>query len=209
MDRTDVQHQVTDIATLEHLYGPPVAASLTKEIDYIHPHYRAFIQAAPFAVLATAGVGGLDASPRGDAAGFVVVEDPKTLLIPDRRGNNRIDSLRNIVADARVALLFLIPGVGETLRINGKAVISTAPALLNRFRIDGRAPRSVIVVRVDAVYFQCARAILRARLWDPAEHVERETLPSLGTILAELSGNSADWADYDRDLSAHMKATLY
>lgn len=209
MDRTDFQHQVTDIATLERLYGAPAAASLTKEIDYIHPHYRAFIQAAPFAVLATAGVGGLDASPRGDAAGFVVVEDPKTLLIPDRRGNNRIDSLRNIVADARVALLFLIPGVGETLRINGKAVISTAPALLDRFRIDGRAPRSVIVVRVDAVYFQCARAILRARLWDPAEHVERETLPSLGTILAELSGNSADWADYDRDLSAHMKATLY
>ncbi len=208
MDRTDVQHQVTDIATLEHLYGPPVAASLTKEIDYIHRYYRAFIQAAPFTVLATAGVGGLDASPRGDPAGFVVVEDTKTLLIPDRPGNNRIDSLRNIVADPRVALLFLIPGVGETLRINGKAVISTAPALLDRFRIDGKAPRSVIVVRVDTVYFQCSRAILRSKLWDADRQVERGTLPSLGTILTELSGSATDWKDYDRDLPERMK-TLY
>lgn len=209
MDWTTAEHQVTDIATLERLYGPPAAASLTKEIDYIHRHYRAFIQAAPFAVLATAGVGGLDASPRGDPAGFVVVEDAKTLLIPDRRGNNRMDSLRNIVADPRVALLFLIPGVGETLRINGKAVISTAPALLDRFRIDGNAPRSVIVVRVDAVYFQCSRAILRSSLWDPDQHVERATLPSIGTILAELSGSSTDWEDYDRDLSELSKTTLY
>jgi len=209
MDWSNLENKVTDIATLEGLYGAPAVASLTKEIDYIHPHYRAFIQAAPFAVLATAGIGGLDASPRGDPAGFVVVEDSKTLLIPDRRGNNRIDSLRNIVADPRVALLFLIPGIGETLRVNGKAVISTAHALLDRFLIDGHAPRSVIVVRVDAVYFQCSRAILRSRLWDPDQHVERGTLPSLGTILADLSGNSTDWEDYDRDLPEHMKATLY
>lgn len=209
MDWIAAEHKVTDIATLERLYGPPTAASLTKEIDYIHRHYRAFIQAAPFAVLATSGVGGLDASPRGDPAGFVVVEDTKTLLIPDRRGNNRMDSLRNIVADPRVALLFLIPGVGETLRINGKAVISTTPALLDRFRIDGNAPRSVIVVRVDAVYFQCSRAILRSSLWDPDRHVERATLPSIGTILAELSRSSTDWEDYDRDLSERLKTTLY
>jgi uncharacterized protein len=209
MDWTDAAHRVTDVATLDRLYGAPAVASLTKEIDYVHRHYCAFIEAAPFVVLATAGVDGLDASPRGDPAGFVVVEDAKTLLIPDRRGNNRIDSLRNIVADPRVALLFLIPGVGETLRINGKAVISTLPVLLDRFRVDGKVPRSVIVVRVEAVYFQCARAILRSSLWDPEHHVERGTLPSLGTILAELSGNPTDWEDYDRDLSEHMKTTLY
>jgi len=209
MDWTAGKHQVTDIATLERLYGPPVAASLIKEIDYIHPHYRAFIEAAPFAVLVTAGVGGLDASPRGDPPGFVVVEDTKTLLIPDRRGNNRMDSLRNIVADPRVALLFVIPGVGETLRINGKAVISTAPALLDRFRIAKNAPRSVIVVRVDVVYFQCARAILRSKLWDPEQQVERATLPRIGTILTELSESSKDWENYDRDLSESLKTELY
>ena len=119
----DQEHLIADVAALERLYGLPAGASVEKEVTYIHPHYRRMIEVSPFVVLATSGPGGLDTSPRGDPAGFVTVEDEKTLLIPDRRGNNRVDSLRNIVADPRVALLFLIPGVGETLRVNGRALI--------------------------------------------------------------------------------------
>jgi uncharacterized protein len=205
----DRNHLVTDLATLERIYGTPGEASLVKETDRIQPVYRALIEASPFAVLATSGPGGLDASPRGDAAGFVAVEDERTLLVPDRRGNNRIDSLRNILADPRIALLFLIPGVGETLRVNGRAAISVDPALLDRFAVDGKAPRSVLVVAVETVFFQCSRAIVRSQLWDPSRHVERSGLPSAGTILAELSRSRIDGEDYDRALPERVKATLY
>jgi uncharacterized protein len=209
MDNLSTTHLVTDVATLERLYGAPTGAAVEKEIDYLHPHYRALIAASPFVVLATGGPSGLDTSPRGDAAGFVIVDDEKTLLIPDRRGNNRIDSLRNIVSNPHVALLFLIPGVGETLRVNGRATISTAPALLERFSVDGKLPRSVIVVRVDTVFFQCARAIFRSRLWDPAQHVERSSLPSLGTIVGDLSKSRIDGKEYDRGLYERLKGALY
>jgi len=209
MDNLIEAHRIADVATLERLYGAPAGASVEKEIDYLHPHYRALIAASPFVVLATGGPEGLDTSPRGDAAGFVIVEDEKTLLIPDRRGNNRIDSLRNIVSNPHVALLFLIPGVGETLRVNGRAMISTAPALLERFSVDGKLPRSVIVVRVDTVFFQCARAIFRSRLWDPAQHVERGSLPSLGTIVGDISQSRIDGKEYDRGLYDRLKGALY
>ncbi|MCK8784923.1 pyridoxamine 5'-phosphate oxidase family protein, partial [Roseomonas sp. NAR14] len=157
---------------------------------------------------------GLDASPRGDAAGFVEVADARTLLLPDRRGNNRIDSLRNILADPRVALLFLIPGIGETLRVNGRAAISVAPALLHRFAHEGRLPRSVLVVRVETAYFQCSRAVLRAGLWEPERRLPRSALPSTGTILADLArgqqaGGGFDGEGYDRDLPGRIAATLY
>ncbi len=132
--------RITSLADLEALYGEPNSASLLKETDRITPEYRAFVEAAPFAVLATAGPEGLDCSPRGDGPGFVRVADERTLLIPDRRGNNRIDSLRNILRDPRVALLFLIPGVGETLRVNGRAGISVAPDLLQSFKVQGKLP---------------------------------------------------------------------
>ena len=158
------EHILDDVAALERLYGEPAEVSVIKEIDHIHPDYRAFIEASPFVVLATSGPGGLDASPRGDPAGFVAVEDEKTLIIPDRRGNKRIDSLRNLIADDRIGLLFLIPGVAETLRVNGRAAISVDPALLARFSVDGKAPVSVLVVRVEAVYFQCSRALVRSGL---------------------------------------------
>src|SRR5450759_1768449 len=144
MDSLIEEHQITNVAALERLYGAPAGAAVEKEINYIHPHYRAMIAASPFVVLATGGPEGLDTSPRGDAAGFVTVEDENTLLIPDRRGNNRIDSLRNIIANPHVALLFLIPGVGETLRVNGRALISTVPTLLERFSVGGRLPRSAV-----------------------------------------------------------------
>lgn len=181
----------------------------SKRIDHVHAHYRTLIEAAPFAVLAISGRGGLDASPRGDPAGFVVVENEKTLLLPDRRGNNRVDSLANIVTDPRVALLFLIPGIGETLRVNGRADISIDPALLRRFAFDGREPRSVLVVHVETVYFQCSRAIARSRLWDPEIRIERSSLPSSGTILAALSNATINAETYDQTQEARVKATLY
>jgi PPOX class probable FMN-dependent enzyme len=205
----DQQHLVTDVAALERLYGLPSGASVEKEVGYIHPHYRRMIEVSPFVVLATSGPGGLDTSPRGDPAGFVIVEDEKTLLIPDRRGNNRIDSLRNIIADPRVALLFLIPGVGETLRVNGRAAISTAPSLLERFEMDGKRPRSVIVVSVDTVFFQCSRAIWRSKLWDPETFIERKALPSLGRMIADLSESRIEAETYDNGLYERLKTSLY
>src|SRR5437879_7275339 len=178
---------ITSIEQLDAIYGKPGAPSLVKEVDYITPHYRAFIEAAPFCALATSGPEGLDCSPRGDKPGFVRVHDEETLMLPDRRGNNRIDSLRNIVRDPRVALLFLIPGVGNTLRVNGRAHLSVEPSLLAPFAVDAKVPRSVMVLKVDAVYFQCARALVRSGLWNPEHHVDAKSLPSAGQILAALS----------------------
>lgn len=209
MDWSSNPHRITDLESLEALYGLPGQASIVKEVDYIHPHYRAFIEAAPFAVLATAGPGGMDASPRGDPAGFVVVEDEKTLLLPDRRGNNRVDSLRNIVADPRVALLFMVPGVGETLRVNGQATILTDPRLLARFAVDGKLPRSVLAVQVESVFFQCSRALIRSRLWQQDAQRDSASLPSLGTVLQELSKAAIDGVQYDRDLPGRLQTTLY
>lgn len=120
-----------------------------------------------------------------------------------------MDSLRNIITNPHVALLFLIPGIGETLRVNGRATISTAPALLERFSVGGKLPRSVIVVRVDTVFFQCARAVFRSRLWDPAQHIDRRSLPSLGTMLAGISRSRIDAASYDRGLYERLKGELY
>lgn len=209
MDWTNNPHRITDVETLESIYGAPAAASIRKEIDYIHPHYRAFIEAAPFAALATSGPGGLDVSPRGDRAGFVAVEDDKTLLVPDRRGNNRIDSLRNILSDERIALIFLIPGVGETLRVNGRATILTDPNLLGRFAVDGKLPRSVLAVHVESVFFQCSRAILRSRLWEGDRRMDRNALPSVGTILESLSNSEIDGSSYDMELPDRLKTTMY
>ncbi len=209
MDNNTDPYRITDIAALERIYGAPSGAAVAKELDYLHPHYQLLIAKSPFAVLATAGPGGLDTSPRGDAPGFVVVENEKTLLLPDRKGNNRIDSLRNIVADCRVALLFMIPGIGETLRVNGRAAITTAPAVLERFRMEGALPRSVIVISVETVFFQCSRALWRSKLWDPATQIERASLPSLGAMVEDISGAKIKAAEYDRDLYPRLKSTLY
>ena len=200
---------LTDAEALRQLYGQPSDGAIAKEIDYVHPHYRAMIEASPFMVMATSGPDGLDVSPRGDPAGFVVVEDESTLLIPDRRGNNRADSLNNLIADPRIALLFLIPGVGETLRVNGRAEISIQPALLERFPAQGKLPRSVIVVHVERVYFQCPKALVRSDLWNPAKHVERRSLPSSGTILADISRGHLGGAEWDAAYPERLKATIY
>ena len=209
MDPNIEEHRIRDVATLERLYGMPAGAAVEKELAYIHPHYRRLIEASPFVVLATCGPDGLDTSPRGDPAGFVAVEDEHTLLIPDRRGNNRIDSLRNIIGNPHVALLFLIPGIGETLRVNGRAVVTTAPALLERFRMDGKLPRSVIVVNVDTVFFQCSRAIFRSKLWDPAQQLDRKSLPSLGTMIQDISQSRIEAKSYDDGLYERLKSSLY
>jgi PPOX class probable FMN-dependent enzyme len=204
-----MSHIITSLSDLEALYGEVNKASLLKETDRLVPEYRALIEAAPFAALATRVPEGLDCSPRGDGPGFVRIRDDKTLLLPDRRGNNRIDSLKNIVRDPSVALLFLIPGIGETLRVNGQAVISVEPGLLESFAVDGKPPRSVIVITVDTVFFQCARAVLRSELWNPARHVPRGSLPSAGQILAALTNNEAGGEAYDKALPERQRTSLY
>jgi hypothetical protein len=180
-----------------------------KEIDHVNAQYRTFIENAPFFALATSGPDGLDCSPRGDPAGFVRVHDDKTLMIPDRRGNNRIDSLRNLIEDPRVALLFLIPGCGETIRVNGRAQICTDPELCKSFTMEGKVPRCVIVVTVERCYFQCPKAIVRSKLWDPASKVDRATLPTSGSILAAISGGKIGGPEHDRAYPARLKETIY
>ena len=202
-------HRITTAAQLDALYGAPVGNSLTKEIGYISGSYRKFIEAAPFVIVATSGPEGLDCSPRGDPPGFVRVRDQNTVLVPDRRGNNRIDTLRNLVADPRISLLFLIPGVGETLRINGRAEIVTDPELCERFVLHGKAPVSVLVVTAERVYFQCPKALVRSRLWHPEAQIARAELPSSGDILAEITGGEVDGAAYDRAYPQRLKDTLY
>ncbi|NUY01234.1 pyridoxamine 5'-phosphate oxidase family protein [Paraburkholderia youngii] len=204
---------LTTIEQLEALYAQPAERSLRKEIPYVNDDYRAFIAAAPFAVLATSGPAGLDCSPRGDAPGFVRVVDARTLALPDRPGNNRLDSLRNVIGDPRLALLFVIPGVGETLRVNGRGRISNDAALLDSFAVDGKLPRTVLLIDVESVYFHCSKAIVRSRLWDPARHIERSQLPSTGAILQHIfaanDGEKFDAAAYDRELPERVRATLY
>jgi len=201
---------ITTAEQLEAVFSePPIGNALTKEIDHINAAYRALIEAAPFFALATSGPEGLDCSPRGDPAGFVRVADEKTLLIPDRRGNNRMDTLRNILNDPRVALLFLIPGCSETIRVMGRASISVDPALAQTFLVEGKAPRSVIIVAVEQVFYQCAKAVVRSKLWDATRHVDRKSLPSAGTILAGLTGGKLGGAEHDRTAPERLKATIY
>ena len=202
-------HIIRDLDALRAVYGEPSGGAVAKEVDYLHPHYQAMIRAAPFAVLATVGARVVDASPRGDGPGFVEIADDRTLLLPDRRGNNRIDGLRNILADNRVALLFLIPGIGETLRVNGRAEISVDPALMDRFIHAGKLPRSVLVVHVETVFFQCAKAVMRSELWNPERQIPRSALPSSGTILAEVTKGQFDGVAYDATAPARLLETLY
>ncbi|MGL4813216.1 MAG: pyridoxamine 5'-phosphate oxidase family protein [Beijerinckiaceae bacterium] len=205
-------HTITTIAELEALYTPVNPTSLLKELDHISADYAKFIEASPFMILATVGAEGLDCSPRGDPAGFVRLLDKNTLAIPDRRGNNRIDSLRNIVRDPRVALLFMIPGIGETMRVNGRAVISTDPALRESFTMAGKVPQTVILVTAERVYPQCQKALARSKLWDPAGHLERTALPTVGQMMQAIAArqnSSFDGAAYDAAYPERLKQTIY
>lgn len=200
---------IATIEQLEAIYGQPGTASIVKVANRVTPEYRVLIEKSPFAVLATSGPEGLDCSPRGDHAGFVRVHDDNTLMMPDRRGNNRVDSLRNIIRDPRVGLLFMIPGVGSTLRINGRAHLSADADLLASFKMDGKPPRSVAVITVEEVYFQCARAIVRSDLWNPDKHVDLATLPTPGEILAALSENREGGEEYDRVWPERARNSLW
>jgi PPOX class probable FMN-dependent enzyme len=200
---------IATIEQLEAIYGQPNEASTVKVADWITPPYRVLIDKSPFAALATCGPEGLDCSPRGDLPGFVRVHDERTLMMPDRRGNNRVDSLRNIVRDPRIALLFLIPGSGSTLRVNGRAHVSVDADLLESFRVDGKAPRTVVVMTVDEIYFQCARAIVRSDLWNPDKRIDPKSLPTPGQILADMSENRVGGEEYDRVWPERARQSLW
>ena len=203
------EHVIKTMAQLEALYGEKMPAAVIKEIDHINGSYRKLIEAAPFVAVATSGPEGLDCSPKGDARGFVRILDDKTLAIPDRPGNNRIDGFRNIMRDPRIALLFLIPGVGETLRVNGRAAISIDPELMQSFAVNGKLPRCVLIVHIESIYFQCSKAIVRSKLWDAETKIDRKSLPSTGTIVAELSQGKLGGEAYDRAMPERIKAQLY
>ena len=194
-------------ADLEAHYGTPKAPALVKVADRVTPAYRAWIEAAPFCALATVGPQGTDCSPRGDAGAVVTVAGEHELHLPDRRGNDRIDTLRNIVADPRVSLMFLVPGSETVIRVNGRARISVDPPLLKRYAAMGKSPRSVIVVAVEQVYFQCARAVMRAGLWDGRE--VPEGLPTPGQILSAMSGGAEGGAAYDREWPERARGSMW
>ena len=200
---------ITDVAALEALYGQPGETSLLKEANYLTPEYRSFIEASPFAVLSTVGPEGIDGSPRGDKPGFVRIADHRTLMLPDRRGNNRVDSLRNVVRDPRAALMFMVPGSNTTLRVNGQGTVDADPALCDSFSIAAKPPRSVLVLQVEAVYFQCARALIRSDLWNPEIQADPKSLPTPGKMLAALTENRYGGDKYDRKWPERAAKSLW
>jgi len=201
-------NRISTLTELEALYAKPSDASIAKEITTLNDEYKRLIASSSFLTIASISPEGMDCSPRGDSAGFVQVLDDQTLAIPDRRGNNRLDTLRNIVTDPRVALLLLIPGYNETLRVNGQAYISDEEALIERFDVGGKKPATVIVVEIEKIYFQCARALKRSHLWDKAYHVDASSLPSAGTLIRSAD-KGFDAQAYDGQLVERQKNTLY
>lgn len=199
---------VTSVDQLNALYGEPGEASLVKVTNHLLPEYSAMIEASPFMALATVGPEGLDCSPRGDAGAVIHIEDERTLMLPDWRGNNRIDSLSNIVRDPRVALMFLIPGSNTTMRLNGRAVVRIDEAITQRFVMDGKHPRSVVVITIEEVYSQCARAVLRADLWNPEKFRDTSLLPTVGQMLASAKAGF-DGAEYDREWPGRAVKTMW
>ena len=200
---------IRTLAELEALYDVPMSTSITKEIDHLTELHCAYIEASPFVVVASAGAGGLDCSPRGDPAGFVHIADERTLLMPDRRGNNRLDTLRNLVVDPRIGLLFLIPGIGVTLRVNGTALLSTDDELRRRFAIDDKLPTTVIVITTTAVYTQCPKALIRSHLWDPSRHRDASELPSVGDIMEAITAGTFDGKAFDDAYPERIRQTIY
>lgn len=200
---------IRTLAELEALYESPLATSITKEVGHLTELHRAYVDAAPFVVVATSGPGGLDCSPRGDPAGFVRVVDDRTLLMPDRRGNNRLDTLRNLVVDPRIGLLFLVPGVGVTLRVNGTAELSTDPALRESFAVGDKLPTTVIVVTTTSVYTQCPKALIRSRLWDSSQHRDPADLPTVGQIMEAVTEGAFDGQAHDAAYPERVRQTIY
>ena len=200
---------VTSLPELEAMFDAPAEASVRKEVAVIHPVYRAWIEASPFVVLATAGRSGLDVSPRGDPAPVVMVKDEKTILLPERRGNNRIDGLRNLIETPQVAMIFFVPGVRETVRVNGIAKICVEPSVLALFSKQGALPKCIIEVSVQTVFFQCARALLRSSLWTEEQVASRKKVPTAGEMLAALTQGAVGGKPYDDALPGRQAGTLY
>lgn len=200
------------IRTVEELgkiyAGGLTQASVAKVTRVLTPLYRQMIEASPFMALATVGPEGLDCSPRGDIGGVVRVIDEKTVHLPDWRGNNRIDSLSNIVRDPRLALMFLVPGSNTTMRINGRGVVSNDEALLESFEMDGKHPRTIVVITIDEVYFQCARALIRAQLWNPENFADPAKLPTPGLML-KAAAEDFDHETYDREWAGRAAKTMW
>lgn len=196
---------------LDALYGAPSALALRKTMPALDAHGRKFVALSPFLVLGTRGAdGGLDVSPRGDLPGFVAVLDARTLLIPDRPGNNRLDSLRNVQADPHVALIFFIPGVDETFRVNGTAAITADPDLLAPLAMNGRAPKSGLVVAVHEAFLHCTKALVRAKLWRDDHRVDRGTaFPSLARMISDQTGGGFDLAAAEERVAQSVKERLY
>ena len=209
----DANLVIRSIDELSALYDEPIERAVRKQLDRLDEHCRAFIAASPLIMIGTQSAGApvvvADNSPRGDRPGFVKVPDDHTLLIPDRRGNNRLDSLRNIVQNPAVGLVFLVPGVTETFRVNGEALISRDPALLEQFAVDGKLPRTVLVVTVKEAYVHCSKALVRADVWNPAKHAAPGTVPSFGTMMAAHTCGFVDGPALDEDLKTRIPATLY
>ena len=203
-------HVIETAEQLRSSYGEPSERAARKSLDRLDRHCRRFIDLSPFVVLASAGSDGrVDCSPRGDPAGFVAVLDDRTVLLPDRLGNNRVDSLRNVLESPYVGLLFLIPGVDETLRLNGRASLTTDPNLLEPLSVKGRAPRSGLVIEVEEVFLQCTKALVRSRLWADESRVDRKAvLPSFGQMLADHVG-LPDGEAVERDVQARIRKTMY
>ena len=211
MSDTTTANAITSISSIEQLdqiYGEPVPTSVLKEVPHVLEPHRRFIEASPFVVLATSGPEGLDCSPRGDPAGFVRVVDDTTVMIPDRRGNNRVDSLRNIVRDPRVALLFLVPGIGITLRINGRAELLLDEDLRRSFAMGDKVPTCVISVTVETIYQQCPKAIIRSKLWDPDSRVPASAVPTVGEIMEAIDA-TFDGPAYDAAYPERVRTTIY
>lgn len=200
---------IKDIEGLEAIYGQPGLGATAKVADRLTPQYRDWIEASPFCAMATVGPEGTDCSPRGDDGPVVSVVDDKTLALPDRRGNNRIDTLRNIVRDPRISLMFLIPGSGTVMRVNGQAKITADAEVLARYETRGALPRTVTMVSIDEIYFQCARAVMRAKLWDGGLGVDPKTLPTAGQILEVMTEKQLDGTVYDRDWPERAKKGMW
>ena len=205
----DSQFLIRADAELDALYPPALERSVRKQIDHLDAYCRAFIAASPLVVIGTQGGAAADTSPRGDMPGFVKVADDHTLLIPDRRGNNRLDTLRNLVRNPRVGLLFLIPGIPETFRVNGEAVLSRDPGLTAQFEVQGKLPLTVIVVSVKEAYVHCSRALVRADLWNPLKHAARESVPTMGTMLAAHTCGFVEAEAFDEEARTRVPRTLY
>ncbi|MEM8540774.1 MAG: pyridoxamine 5'-phosphate oxidase family protein [Pseudomonadota bacterium] len=200
---------IVDIAALEALYGTPGQASVVKVADRLTNEYAKLIQASPFFALASVGPEGLDCSPRGELGGAFTIHDEKTIIVPDRRGNNRLDSLRNIVVNPEIAMLFLIPGSHTTIRLNGTAIVTADAELLAANERDGTLPRSVIVVTIREIYTQCGRAVLRAGLWDAENHVDLANIPTPGDVLKAQTGGEIDGKEYDANWAGRAAKSMW